>query len=69
MDVVCELMGVPEADRDELRRLADLVVHREEGLNDVPPAGMEASLTLVGYYQDLVAERRRAPGADLPPRC
>ncbi|WP_084780933.1 cytochrome P450 [Planobispora rosea] len=66
MDVVCELMGVPEADRDELRRLADLVVHREEGLNDVPPAGMEASLTLVGYYQDLVAERRRSPGADLP---
>ncbi|GII05113.1 cytochrome P450 [Planobispora takensis] len=66
MDVVCELMGVPEADRDELRRLADLVVHREEGLNDVPPAGMEASLTLVGYYQDLVAERRRRPGADLP---
>nr|WP_221473223.1 cytochrome P450 [Planomonospora venezuelensis] len=65
MDVVCELMGVPEADRDELRRLADLVVHREEGLNDVPPAGMEASLTLVGYYQDLVAERRRRPGGDL----
>ncbi|MBG0829141.1 cytochrome P450 [Planomonospora sp. ID67723] len=65
MDVVSELMGVPEADRDELRRLADLVVHREEGLNDVPPAGMEAALTLVGYYQDLVAERRRRPGRDL----
>ncbi|MEV0828336.1 cytochrome P450 [Nonomuraea rubra] len=65
MDVVCELMGVPEADRDELRRLADLVVHREKGLNDIPPAGMEAALVLAGYYQDLVAERRRRPGADL----
>ncbi len=28
MDVISELMGVPEADRAELRRLADLVVHR-----------------------------------------
>ncbi|MGW0809844.1 cytochrome P450 [Nonomuraea sp. NPDC002799] len=65
MDVVSEMMGVPEADRDEVRRLADLVVHREEGLNDVPPAGMEAALVLAGYYQDLVAERRRRPGADL----
>ncbi|ROO90560.1 hypothetical protein EDD29_8291 [Actinocorallia herbida] len=59
MDVICELTGVPVADRDELRRLADLVVHRVEGLNDVPPEGMEAALTLVGYYQDMVTERRR----------
>ncbi|MEV5750725.1 cytochrome P450 [Actinoallomurus sp. NPDC052308] len=65
MDVISELMGIPQADRDELRRLADLVVHREEGLGDVPPAGMEAALTLAVYYQDLVAERRRRPGADL----
>ncbi|MEU4228666.1 cytochrome P450 [Nonomuraea sp. NPDC026600] len=65
MDVVCELMGVPEADRDELRRLADLVMHREEGLSDVPVAGMEAALTLIGYYQDLVTERRAGPGSDL----
>ncbi|GAA3822339.1 cytochrome P450 [Sphaerisporangium flaviroseum] len=65
MDVICATMGVPEADRDELRRLADVVVHRVEGFDDVPPAGMEASLTLVGYYQDLVAERRRRPGDDL----
>jgi cytochrome P450 len=65
MDVISDLMGVPESDRDELRRLADLVVHREEGLNDIPPAGMEAALTLVGHYQDMVAERRRRPGTDL----
>ncbi|GAA0576540.1 cytochrome P450 [Actinomadura livida] len=65
MDVISEMMGVPEADRVEVRRLADLVVHREEGLNDVPPAGMDAALTLVGYYQDMVAERRRRPADDL----
>jgi cytochrome P450 len=65
MDVISQMMGVPEADRDEVRRLADLVVHREEGLNDVPPAGMDASLTLVGYYQDMVAARKARPSADL----
>ncbi|WP_396445868.1 cytochrome P450 [Actinomadura sp.] len=65
MDVISEMMGVPEADRAEVRRLADTVVHREEGLNDVPPAGMDAALTLVGYYQDMVAERRRKPTGDL----
>jgi cytochrome P450 len=65
MDVISELMGVPVADRDELRRLSDLLVHREEGVHDVPPAGMEAALVLVGYYSDMLAERRRNPTDDL----
>jgi cytochrome P450 len=65
MDVISDLVGVPEPDRAELRRLADLVVHREDGVLDVPRAGMEAALTLAGYYADLVAQRRRRPAADL----
>jgi cytochrome P450 len=65
MDVISELVGVPRVDRPEIRRLADLVVHREDGLFDVPQAGMDAALTLVGYYQEMVTERRRAPSDDL----
>jgi cytochrome P450 len=65
MDVISELVGVPRADRAEVRRLADLVVHREEGVFDVPRAGMESALTLVAYYQDMVDERRRARRDDL----
>lgn len=65
MDVVSELLGVPVGDRAELRRLADLVVHRDEGVEDVPPAAIDAALRLAGYYADLVAERRRAPADDL----
>jgi cytochrome P450 len=65
MDVISELLGVPAADRDELRRQADQLVHREHGLRDVPPVGFEASMALFGYYGDLIAERRRAPGDDL----
>lgn len=59
MDVISEMMGVPESDRDEVRRLADLVVHREDGVRDVPQAGMEASVALMTYYSDMVGQRRK----------
>ena len=65
MDVISELIGVPRADRAELRRLADLVVHREEGLFDVPEAGQLAALDLVVYYAEMVKERRRSRQSDL----
>ena len=65
MDVISELVGVPQVDRAEIRQLADTVVHREEGVLDVPPAGMEAAVTLVGYYQQMVDERRRFRRDDL----
>lgn len=65
MDVISEMMGVPEADRAEIRRLADLVVHREPGVRDVPREGMEASLTLVVYYAEMVEERKKRPTSDL----
>ncbi len=65
MDVISELLGVPPADRDELRRLADLLVHREHGLRDVPAVGFEASMALFAYYGELIAQRRSTPGDDL----
>ena len=65
MDVISEMLGVPEPDRDEVRRLADLLVHREPGLRDVPKVGIEAAMTLFGYYTDLLAERKRQPADDL----
>ena len=65
MDVISELLGVPEADRPMLRRQSDLLIHREEGVTDVPPAGVEAAFALVIYYVDLIADRRAHPGEDL----
>ena len=65
MDVISEMMGVPEEDRAEVRRQADVVVHREDGVHDVPPAGAEASLWMVAYFIDMVAQRRRQPTDDL----
>jgi hypothetical protein len=65
MDVISELVGVPLSDRAEVRRLADLLVHREEGMDDIPQAGLEAALTLAGYYAEMVEERRRREHDDL----
>jgi hypothetical protein len=65
MDVVSEMLGVPESDRDELRGWADLVLHREEGVRGVPQAGIESSGKLLGYFSEMIGARRRAPGTDL----
>jgi cytochrome P450 len=65
MDVISEMLGVPDADRTELRTLADLLVHREEGMLDVPPEGAEAFGKIRGYFGDLLADRRKKPGGDL----
>jgi len=65
MDVISELVGVPPTDRAEVRRLADLLVHREEGMNDIPHEGLEAALTLAAYYAEMVDDRRRHRRDDL----
>ncbi len=65
MDVISEMLAVPPADRAELRRLADLLVHRPEGARDVPPEGFEAFARIRAYFTDLLAELRANPGDDL----
>ena len=65
MDVISELLGVPSPDRAELRRWADTLVHREEGLFDVPRAAAEAFGKIWGYFAERIAERRKSPQEDL----
>jgi cytochrome P450 len=65
MDVISTMMGVPKADRAELRRLADLLIHRPPGARDVPQAGIDAAVALFAYFTDVLADRRKRPGDDL----
>jgi cytochrome P450 len=65
MDVISELMGVPQPDRARIRELADGVVHRDEGVRDVSPLAMQASADLMVYYADMVSQRRKKPTEDL----
>ena len=65
MDVISELMGVPKADRTQVRAWADAVMHREDGVTDVPDSAIEASLNLIVYYQEMVGQRRKQATDDL----
>ncbi|HEV7852216.1 MAG TPA: cytochrome P450, partial [Mycobacterium sp.] len=65
MDVISELMGVPVEDRDRIRAMADGVMHREDGVNDVPQSAIEASINLMVYYQEMITDRRRKAADDL----
>lgn len=65
MDVISELMGVPQPDRARIRELADGVVHREDGVADVPKSAMRASGDLMVYYIDLIKEFKKQPGDNL----
>jgi len=58
MDVVSEMLGVPAADRATLRGWADLVVHREEGVQGLPPAAAQSALRMLHYFTEMLAERR-----------
>lgn len=65
MDVVSEMLGVPESDRAYLRKQSDLLLHREEGVLDIPGAAVYAYLELHKYYSALIDERRSNLGDDL----
>ncbi|NOP94981.1 MULTISPECIES: cytochrome P450 [Mycolicibacterium] len=65
MDVISELMGVPEEDRVRIRALADGVMHREDGVADVPESAIAASGELLVYYADMVKQRRKNRSDDL----
>ena len=65
MDIISEMLGVPADDRSTLRQWADTVVHREEGMLDVPEAGMEAAARILGYFEAFVTDRHRNMGDDL----
>ncbi len=65
MDVISDLVGVPVEDRQNLRALADTVMHREDGVTDVPQSALVAAMDLLVYYSDMVRQRRKRPTDDL----
>jgi cytochrome P450 len=54
--VICELLGVPEADRRQFRRLHSTASQEDQA---------EIYLSLFSYFDGLIAQRRKRPGDDL----
>jgi cytochrome P450 len=63
--VISALMGVPDADREEVRRLIDTMFHIEPGVGMVNDVSFGAQIELNTYFRRLLSERRRAPQDDL----
>ncbi|MFD8095032.1 cytochrome P450 [Streptomyces malaysiensis] len=64
MQVICELLGVPIADRTEFHQWADLML--TPPLNpDTAARSQDASAKLWTYMEDLAEARRKAPEDDL----
>jgi cytochrome P450 len=65
VEVISVILGVPEADRQQIRHWTDAMLHREPG-NPKPTAeGMEGGLNLGIYIHGLANEKRRNPTDDM----
>lgn len=64
-EVICELVGVPETDRERIRKIGMQIMYTEEQSTDLRPEAVQAIGELVGYYTELTVERARTRGDDL----
>lgn len=64
-EVISELVGVPESDREMLRKLGMEIMYTEEESTDLRPEAMQAIGALVGYYTELTIERSKSRQEDL----
>jgi cytochrome P450 len=64
-DVVCEMLGVPAADWDQIRADTDQLNQRDAGSEERGQKSVEAALRLAYYFVSLVGDLRRHPGDDL----
>jgi cytochrome P450 len=68
MDVISTMLGIPEADRLEVQRRSNLMLHREPGDPLPTREAVEAVQGLMAYVSELIADRRRRPKQDLMSR-
>jgi cytochrome P450 len=64
-DVIGDLLGVPHADRDQLRVWWEAFLTREEGQVAMPAKAIEANRMISQYVGELIEQRRTDPGDDL----
>jgi cytochrome P450 len=65
MDVIMELLGVPAADRNQLRRWMDTSLERIEEPPYIASEAIEAMISMQEYFSELLQEKRRLPDDSL----
>jgi cytochrome P450 len=64
-DVVCEMLGVPVDDWDQLRADTDQLNQREDGSDERGENSVSAAMRLADYFVALIADLRRHPRESL----
>jgi cytochrome P450 len=65
VEVICEIVGLPAGDRQQIRHWMDATLEREVGNPFPTDAGIAAAMAMGAYVRALVADRRRHPADDM----
>ncbi|HUE59296.1 MAG TPA: cytochrome P450 [Acidimicrobiales bacterium] len=68
MNVIMELLGVPQPDRDQLRHWMDATLERNEEPPYVPDTAVQAMISTTSYWRELLREKRSSPDSGLMSR-
>jgi len=63
--VISSLFGVPESDRERVRKLFDEMFHIEPGVGTRNETSMNATIAVHSYFNDIIAERKSDPRDDM----
>jgi len=65
IEVISAILGVPEADRQQIRHWTDLMLLRRPNDPNPTPEGLHASLEHVLYFLELIRDKRAHPSDDM----
>lgn len=65
IEIIAAMLGVPDADRQQIRHWTDQVLFRRPGDPSPTPAGVDAFRARDTYFRDLVVDKRTSPGDDM----
>jgi cytochrome P450 len=65
VDVISQMLGVPEEYRQKVREWGDTSLRREPGQIEMSEAGRQAVVELMGFYYNIIQERRAEPQDDM----
>lgn len=65
VEVITQMLGVPEEYRQQVREWVDTSLHREPGQIDMSEEGMQAVADAMALYFQLIQERRANPQDDM----
>ena len=65
VEIISQILGVPKADRQQIRLWTDDMLHRDEGDHRTTKKGMEAGLHQILYFLELAREKRANPADDM----